>query len=821
MKKGILVSLLSAVLMSGCMNRESLYDLASIHSSEVPSIIVSDPADGLADVPVDALIGMLFSRPMDRSSVEQSFRFSCSGQTYYASNGTFHWDTSGRLAVFEPDPPFEFPGNAGVTVRMDPAQATDGLRMRHGFEWRFTTGAAADPGTLFNITGAGGSYTTLPLGLQKTDTRISIDFDKKMLRSTVEGSFLLMSSDFQDVRTFDHGHFEWSEPTAGTERATFVPAEQLMPNKTYMVYLNGNGISARDIAGNTLNPGSPLSPPFSLETIDNAIYVSASGNNMNEGFHRSVPVQDMATGIIRALAYGFTHLKVAQGTYIENLVFDNPTFNNFRVQAGWNADFSAYDPDPLMFPATVQAAASGYTLTLSGVTGFTLQGIAIQGPDTAVPDINGALLINAGGSGILIDRCALTGSNAAEEGRGMRITGGSRNIEIRSSYIFGSNNTGTNHGCGISIEGARAIHIHDNRDIEGGGAAMSNTAIDIYGSSSDVLIEKNEKITGGWEGKPHGILIGADAQNITVQKNLYIEGAIATGAGPAFAVYMSGNASALIQDNQEINGGQTFDRDTYGLWVENGAVANIYRNTIIGGEDIGVGAPNVHAGIMLSGSGNCNVFNNFVLGGRSTTDPSNSCYGIFILNSDADIVNNTIDGQGAPGAVLTAALYGKTTRSNVINNILMGGEGVLQHGIVLSELNSSINDLLIYYNAFGKDMCQTSYLRGEVPAQDLKTINDLETLYNPGRRPAGNNEYNALPPLDDGSYGEVEFIDSFNALFIVDFMNSTNPWKIADNGYNLSTLLSPAELQQARFDWFYVERSVTSTDLGAHEIIPR
>jgi hypothetical protein len=258
MRRIFTLLLLSTLLVAGCMVRDPLYDLASTSSSDPgpPTILVFDPGDGLHGVPKNGLIAMLFSRSMDEKSVESHFTYSYRGRQYDASDGAFLWDENSRLVVFQPLAffPYDAPLGTEVYVRLDyRGQSVDGDMLNRSYEWRFWTSDMTDlaGGSVINVSG---SYP-LP-GPQGTDTQISVDFDEEVLRSTVEGSLLIMSDDFQDIRTIDDGRVDWSEPAAGTFRATFIPDNPLMPNTIYHFLLNNNSMISVDLAGNPIFLGA-------------------------------------------------------------------------------------------------------------------------------------------------------------------------------------------------------------------------------------------------------------------------------------------------------------------------------------------------------------------------------------------------------------------------------------------------------------------------------------------------------------------------------------------------------------------------------------
>jgi hypothetical protein len=799
-------------MLAGCLNRQPLFDLATTRPSDLPAVIVFDPADNLIDVPRNALIAVLFSKSMDRNSVEENFSFSYGGKFYDARDGAFLWDNNSRMFVFRP---FSIlPSYTTVSVVLGfYAQSTDGLNIPDASQWRFITGS-----TLVTLgPSLNDAYPTSAKGpgVYGFDAQILLEFDNAMLRSSVEGSFLLMSDDFQDIRTVNDGYFQWTYPGGGLERAIFVPDEPLMPDKRYTAYLNANGIWAVDLAGNALNPGGLL--PLTFETIDDAIYVSgAVGNNANPGYHRTLAVQDINTAVTKAVSNGFSHVKIAQGTYTEDVVLTGTPYNDFRLEGGWNNDFSFYDSNPTIYPAVLRANVDSYTITLSAISGITLEGLTIRGPNTGPPDINGAVLINGGSSTITITRCDVVGSDDAQEGRGLFITGNCENIDVSNSWVLGTIAApNAIHGYAIFIDSSRNIAIRSNNSLGGSAGTSSNTAVYLSGSSDSITISENV-IIGGTNGKRHGILIGSGVQNVIIRDNPHISaGFSGGGSGPSYGIYVSDSAYALIQDNPIIDGGQVNEDDSYGIYVLSNATANIYRNRIVGGEDIGGLAANTTTAVHFSASNDSRLYNNFIIGAWNTNDSNNQCYGVNINNCDVQIINNTIDAGGGGGPGSTYAISGSITDSTIANNIIVGGNGTGQIGIELSSYLISENDVLIVNNSFDIDKTAQYLTDGVTP---YNTIPALESGYNvTPRNPSGNNEYSSLP-----APGEVEFINAPSGDYQINTVASVNESLIQNNGRDLRTLtiFSSGVPPDATIDKFGTDRPLTSIDRGAHEFSP-
>jgi hypothetical protein len=682
LKNYLLFSILISFIVSGCFSKESIFDKASIDPSDVPKIIAYDPHEALTEIPENTIISVLFSLPMNRPSVEEAFHFRYNGREYHISDGSYEWSHNDRLFSFRPVP--SIPNGTMVTVTIHhSAQSNEGIRLEEMYEWDFEVSTEEYTGNP-NVSGCLPSLDTVIL----TDIPISITFDREMLRSTVEASFSLLSDDLLDYRSADDGTITWTNRTM-----TFQTNEPLDYDKYYTMLLNDHGIICTDLSGNEL---AGFQSQFF--TSDNEIYVSQNiGSDSDPGYHSSLPVATIQQGIANALNNGFTHVKIAQGTYTADITLDADNYHDFHFQGGWDQNFSNPDADPSSYIADVSPGLNNFTFTLSDVSGVIIDGLKINGGNAAGPN-NGSVLINSGSSEITIQNCSIEGGNA---------------------------------------------------------------------------------------GTTHGILIGTGAQNI------------------------------VIQDNPLIYGGTTVDNDTYGILVENGAVAHIYRNTIHGGEDTG-SAYNTHIGVGFSAAGDCNLFNNFIVGGADVTDTQNDSYGVYVVDSDVDIINNTIDGLGNVGApAITHGIYGENTDSNIINNIIIGGRGVDRYGITLSSYNTLINDVLIFFNTFDRDGCLDGFLNdasGTV-VPPFTTIASMESGYNTVLRlPSGNNDY--LP-------GDIVFFGPLIGDFTVDTGLSANVSLIEHNGYNsLSSMLTTAEMQEVTRDRFWTDRPVSFIDRGAHEFNP-
>jgi hypothetical protein len=120
------------------------------------------------------------------------------------------------------------------------------MHLIESVEWSFQVQFKSNPGTPVSISVTSPvSGDTVPL-----DQKIHFHFDRPMLRSTVESSFVLMSADSQDIRTVADGDFTWEHVDDSNILAVFTPRKKLRYDKTYTVYVNQNGALCRDLWSN-------------------------------------------------------------------------------------------------------------------------------------------------------------------------------------------------------------------------------------------------------------------------------------------------------------------------------------------------------------------------------------------------------------------------------------------------------------------------------------------------------------------------------------------------------------------------------------------
>src|SRR5437879_4864041 len=184
-----------------------------------PQIVEISPLQGATSVPSNAPIRIRFDRPMDRASVQGSFRL------VPRTAGTFHWDSSRELRYEHPAllPSTKYQ----VVLEGGYHDAEGGINtLRHS--WIFST--EAPPEQLGSSPGD---------GEQGVDTAayITLTFSREMDVSTLP----------QTMSVSPSTHFTVVRDPTDAHRVVVVPEALLQPNQEYSVTIT---TKARDVHGN-------------------------------------------------------------------------------------------------------------------------------------------------------------------------------------------------------------------------------------------------------------------------------------------------------------------------------------------------------------------------------------------------------------------------------------------------------------------------------------------------------------------------------------------------------------------------------------------
>ena len=202
-----------------------------------PRVLGSSPANGASNVPVNAVIVLQFSKPLDAISVPNGLQVQSGGQ---AVPGAIALSNSNQMITFTPTAGLT--ANTSYTVTAG-SQITDvgGLALSNPSTYSFTTGTANDTTTPTVTSESPSSYeTNVP-----TNPALQVQFSKAVDPWTVTGTtFYVYPTNTNDIVPAT------VTVSSNSQSATLTPTAPLIPFTMYYAQVT-SGIS--DLEGHALN----------------------------------------------------------------------------------------------------------------------------------------------------------------------------------------------------------------------------------------------------------------------------------------------------------------------------------------------------------------------------------------------------------------------------------------------------------------------------------------------------------------------------------------------------------------------------------------
>ncbi len=221
---------------------------------DAPAVLAATPGDGQQNVDPSSVIRLVFSRSMDRASVENAFQISPSAP------GDFTWDTDSRGFTYTPRSPLSFAA-LYTAVLSTGAKDMEGISISDSFRMTFQAGIDFTRPFVTAVyeSGSAAALTDGQTGIYK-DSSFIVNFSEQMQYSRTENSFSLVK--LLDGSTVT-GAINFTPSFASL---LFDPAAALEPDCAYRLTVSA---SAGDIAGNTLQ--NPLTLDFTVNNSAGAV----------------------------------------------------------------------------------------------------------------------------------------------------------------------------------------------------------------------------------------------------------------------------------------------------------------------------------------------------------------------------------------------------------------------------------------------------------------------------------------------------------------------------------------------------------------------
>lgn len=287
-------------------------------------------------------------------------------------------------------------------------------------------------------------------------------------------------------------------------------------------------------------------------------YVSTAGSDSNNGTSPSTPWRTIFKAMDVVDAITVTEVRVAGGVYLEA---DTAVWNGVALSCGWDAGFTARDPD------------AHITVIDAQNTGFAARSAGIQSAEI----IDGCTLANGfrdglGGGGVVVSADSMIVNNSVIVGNTSSLMGGGIYFIISTAYggtsTFSNNviignrahnkngggivtyaNYNTQEPVRVNVAGNEIV---GNRSFKGRGGGVALATSSYAGYNNGVLkmagntIAHNRAKTGG--GAAVTFFTFGDLYELSVDNNLLF-GNLAEGAGGGFAFEGAGMIDGTLSCN--------------------------------------------------------------------------------------------------------------------------------------------------------------------------------------------------------------------------------------------------------------------------------
>lgn len=419
-----------------------------------------------------------------------------------------------------------------------------------------------------------------------------------------------------------------------------------------------------------------------IETIIEKIYVSTTGDDVNDGLTPTTAKLSIQNAILEATNMGYSTIYVEAGVYVQDFGLSNNTFannyaginisniNNISLIGGWDATYTLQTGYSVLNGETTLY----HIIWVENSTNFIIDGFTIINGEAGGAgqhnDGSGIFLKNV--SHGLISNCMISNNYAYDDGGGIYATSGVSYIKFDSLIIT---NKADYDGAGIYMENGANNNefagsiIKNDATYYGGGVYLSGSAV-------------NNKFTGS-----------------------IIANTVTSGDGGG--VYMGGSASnnqftgSILSNSSGALGG--------GIYGDSGSIYNIFAGNI---SDNTAGSGGGGVALFYDSVGN--VFSANISNNTATKNGGGVYLDIGAVSnifSNNDIIANTaVDGGGI---YLTNALYTMITNCVIASNIATNGGG-----IYLAKSTNSLIDITI--------LCNSAKLNGGGIYFDVSAYNNVD-----------------------------------------------------------------------------------------------
>lgn len=313
-------SIAAAVCLFICAGCDHAADvpgvLLSAPNGSAPSVILSYPSLGTANIPSSRRLFLEFNQDMDAESAQGSFSLTGSGP----SAGRFEWEGRRRL-IYELESSLPA-GNTYVMLLSSGAKSKEGAAMHLDYIVHFTVGSTVQVPSVISTNPAASAQG---VSLQ---TPVTFVFSRQMDRASTQNAFSLAPS--------AAGTFTW---TPDNTSFTYQPSGPLTTGTTYTAAI---AATAKDEGGVALGSG------FSISFQVGNDFVRPTVSSVNE-VGNAAPISNNQAGIYKDSDFLIVFSEPMEAVVTRNAVTLTRLSDgsNTAFTASWNTGFTRLTLNPL------------------------------------------------------------------------------------------------------------------------------------------------------------------------------------------------------------------------------------------------------------------------------------------------------------------------------------------------------------------------------------------------------------------------------------------------------------------------------------------
>ena len=312
-------------------------------------------------------------------------------------------------------------------------------------------------------------------------------------------------------------------------------------------------------------------------------------------------------------------IKLQQGTYVGNFVYDSEEANALTLEGGYEPDFASRTIDPANTVLDGNQAGIVMAVSTDQATPVTIEGLTFQNGVTLNPrkDCGGGLYYNSSGGRLQISHSAFTGNSAFSKGGGVYAYTQSGGLTVTLNNNTFTGNSASPNGGGLYADAqSGGLTVTLNNNTFTGNSARNGAGLYADAHSDGLTVTlNNNTFTGNFASSDGGGLYAIAYEcRLTLNNSTFSRNSAKHGGGLypyAHSGALTLNNSTFTRNSASLNGG-----GVYAYAYRSGALTVTLNNSTFSGNSA------KHGGGLYADahSGALTLTNNTFTGNSASSD---------------------------------------------------------------------------------------------------------------------------------------------------------------------------------------------------------